>query len=78
MYVVGARTGVFKRAHMPRPLPSPPSQISIVGDFEAPEVEELALKYLGSIPKSTRKEAIATRPLPPPVEDSSRRFMQGR
>lgn len=40
-------------------------------------MEELALKYLGSIPKSTRAAPVAMRPLPPPVEDPGRRFMQG-
>jgi hypothetical protein len=59
----------------PPTVPSLP-QISIVGDFEADEVETLALKYLGSIPESKRPEAVSMMPLPPLVEDRSRRFIQ--
>jgi hypothetical protein len=62
--------------HPPHTAPTHTLQISIVGDFEGPEVEELALKYLGSIPTSRRASPVQMRPLPPPVDDPGRRFMQ--
>lgn len=61
------------------------TEVSIVGDFEGEEVEGLALKYLGSIPQSRRKEGAGGRegggkemimPLPAAVTDPGRRFMQ--
>jgi hypothetical protein len=57
------------------------TEVSIVGDFEGEEVEELALKYLGSVPESRRADGGGVRegmmmPLPPMVTDPARRFMQ--
>jgi len=62
------------------------TEVSIVGDFEGEEVEGLALRYLGSIPESRRKEGQGggregrregmMMPLPAVVTDPGRRFMQ--
>lgn len=47
-----------------------------MGDFESQEVEDLALKYLGTIPPSKRPQPLAMMPLPDRTAEPEKRFIE--